>query len=608
MEYVRNRERAEEIIKNLQQEAVLQFDTETTGLDWKSNELLLFQIGTSEEQYVFDASLIGLNSINNLLSAKKLIIFNANFDLKFLYKHNIVPSDIYDPYLAEIVLKFGIDSEKSLKALLKRRLNVLVEKEIRESFLLHKGKTFSKAQLEYAANDVRYLKDLMEDQLKEGRRKDLIKAINLENSFVRVLSYIEFCGLKLNKEKWTKRAEKSLEKLQEAYKNIVEYIWSNDEFKIYRDNQYDMFSNENKIVLNLDSAKQMKQVFKTMGFDLNDSDVKSGESASERVLLKYKDNEFVSLFLTYKHLKKDVSTYGLSFLDSIDPHTGRIHTNYTQMVSSGRTVSSSPNLNNIPKDPETRECFEAEEGNSIINADYSDQEGRLFANFSGEPNLINFYKSGFADGHSYTAKLCFPNELENIPMEEVKDKRPDLRSKAKSARFAINYGGTGFTIAKNLNITEREGEEVYNAYMKAFPKMEEYFNKVKRYTELNGYILISPITKRKKFHPYFHTLNKYDYEYKEFLKLSLNLPIQGSAAEMSKIALIRIFDKIISNSHFGIVKIVGFVYDEILLECPNELAEYYAEIVKESMESSAKIFCPYVEIPVEPEIATYWKH
>jgi len=594
---ITTQEEAQKLLRDLNSTSSIQFDIETNGLNPYLNELLLFQIGTDSDQYLINPELLSL--FRELLENKELIIHNALFELQFLYVRNIFPSKVYDTMLADKVLYMGLDLKFSLQSVVKRHLKIEMDKTAQKSFVGFSGE-LTQYQLEYAAIDVMYLNKVKEVQDKKIAKKDLSKAVELENEFVKSLAYLSICGMKVDSQKWRDKVEEDTQKLKRVEAEILDLVSNTSEYSFMLNPQYNIFQTA-ELGINLDSNKDIIWVCKKLGMDVTNPDDPEKESVSETVLTQYKDNPFINLLLKYRELKKSVSTYGMDFLTQINPITGRIHSHYTQMVASGRTISKQPNLNNLPSDYRTRSCFIAEPGNVLINADYSDQEGRLFANYSKEKNLIDFYNGDFADGHSYVAKLCFKKELEGIPMEEVKAKRSDLRAMAKTARFAIYYGGNGHTIAKNLKIDVKVGEEIYEKYLKAFPDLAAYFDKVKNYTKVMRYILVSPITKRKVFT--FDSTPSYD-----FIKKSLNYPIQGSAAEMSKIALIRLFKLIKTNGHLGKVKIIGFIYDEIIVESPEDLAEYYKEKLKECMERAALLFCKYVPIPVEPEIATYWKH
>lgn len=269
------------------------------------------------------------------------------------------------------------------------------------------------------------------------------------------------------------------------------------------------------------------------------------------------------------------------------------------------------------------------------------QESVIFANFSQEPEIISFYEQGLADMHSFIASKIYP-ELEGLTLDEIKAKHKDKRQNAKAAGFAIQYGGVGQTIARNLGLEIEEGEAVYNGYFKAFPKVDEYFKKCKQNALNNGYVLINNVSNRKSFIDFYDDYKKlnseinkefwdkyrvekeanssafqtiYKPKVKEYFKLrgiierrSLNFPIQGTGAEATKLAGIKIFDYIVNKGHFNKVKLCNFVHDEIVLECPEELSEEYAKVVKESMEDAGNVFCKIVPLAAQPVITKFWEH
>ena len=289
--------------------------------------------------------------------------------------------------------------------------------------------------------------------------------------------------------------------------------------------------------------------------------------------------------------------------------------------------------------PETRSCFVAEEGNTLIISDYSGQEQIVLANYSMDANLLNFYDKGLGDMHSFIAGKMYP-ELEGLSLEDIKSKHKDKRQFAKAAGFAINYGGEGSTIATNLNVSKEEGDEIYKAYFNAFPGLRTYFDSVKQQGLNDGFIFISPVTNRKSYLPFYDKYQalskmmtkKYWTRYRELKELggpefltekafvkeyfyyrgiierkSLNYPIQGSSAEITKISCVYIYDYIVSNNLFDKVKFVNTIHDENVLECPLELADQLSKEVKESMDKAGLIFCKRIPLTADPEVSNYWK-
>lgn len=227
-------------------------------------------------------------------------------------------------------------------------------------------------------------------------------------------------------------------------------------------------------------------------------------------------------------------------------------------------------------------------------------------------------------------------ELGDLDLKDIKKYHKDKRQKAKSAGFAINYGGNGYTISENLGISVEEGDKIYNAYLDAFPGLKNYFDKQKREALKLGYIKISDVTNRKYFisnlelfrelekevnEPGFWTkyrsspspilkerVKKY-FKWKSAIeRLSLNYPIQGSSAEITKIAGILMFDWIIQKDLQGVVKIVNVVHDEYIVECPEHMAEEISSKVKYFMEKAGEYYCKIIPLVAEPEISKVWQH
>lgn len=627
-------------------------DTETTGFNPYINDLLCIQLGDGKNQYVIDLETISIQCFKELLELKELIFQNAKFDLRFLYRNNIWPNKIFDTFLAEMVLTTGIiNHRRALDALVKRYCtNVTLDKEIRG--LIHKEGLSSKVII-YAANDVKYLHEIKEKQEIKIKNNDLKMALKLDNWFVKALAYIEYCGIGFDSVKWNKKADEDLVKLS-SLKNELDK-WVEENKPAYVNNQYDMFSEGLSCNINWNSPKQVIPLFKELGVDTTILDKDTGDnkdSIDAKLLEKQRDvHPLISKYIEYSKAYKLTSTYGKDFLKYINPITGRVHTTYKQILSTGRMSSGEqnkktgvnyPNLQNIPSDKRHRECFISEKGNRMVVCDYSGQEDIIFANYCQDPKLLEFYKKKLGDGHSYVAKLCFP-ELKDIDLKDIKKDYSSLRQKAKSANFAIKFGGNGYTIANNLNISQEEGDTIYENYMSAFTGIKNYFSKVKKQAIENGYILINKVTGRKSYDTLYEEFQKlkditsadgfwddyrvqkqnntakYINELKPIVRKrfqientlknhSYNYPIQGSGADISKLATCYIFDWIVENNYLNKVKIVNIVHDEIMLECDLDIAEDVAQITREYMEKAGSIFCKIIPLEAIPEITTYWKH
>jgi DNA polymerase-1 len=625
----------------LKQEKVLGFDTETRGLNAYKDAIICSQFGNSKFQILFDHETIDIQLLKPLLEGDTLFVGqNIKFDLRFLYVNGIFPRHVYDTYLAEILLTNGLKySGRTLKDLAWDYLEVVLDKSVRGS-IIYKGLT--EETINYSLRDVEFILSIRELQLERLKELDLLEALFLENSFVKVLAYIEHSGIKLDTDKWMAKFERKKKELLLAKENLNLYLWDSG-LKKYFDSQLDLFSTERRCLLNWSSPTQVLKLFKSLG--INTTEYKKGEeleSVDAKILEKQKEDfPVIPPYLKYKELQKECGTYGDSWLGFIETSTGRIHTNFSQImdttrISSGDKSRGLPNLCNLPADAETRACFVSEPGNVLIDCDYSGQETVILANLSQDRGMIEFFKSGFGDQHCFVASKMF-DELNGLTVDEIKSKHKDKRQLAKSAGFAIAYGGNGTTIARGCNISEEQGQLVYNAYFKAFPDLPDYFKRGYKKAVENGYITFNDVTRHKFFIPNFEEFktidsetrdtdfwriyreNKNDVVLKEKVKSyfktkgeiqrkSQNYPIQGTGSAVSKYALIMLFNTIVREKLLNKIKIVNFIYDEILLEVPKDLSEKWAVTLENCMVKAGDPFCRIIPLKAEASINTYWKH
>jgi DNA polymerase-1 len=605
----------------------IQVDLETSGSSFKAASIHSMQLGDRDFQFIIDAYTIDLKLFKELIESVVVIGQNLSFDLPFLYNIGIVPKECWDTYLAEYVLTMGLrlpPGSRSLGAIVKKYLDVDMDKSA-QSTIADSGLS-SWEDVEYSGEDVRYLHDVARMQYKEAQRKKLIQAVRLENEFVKVVSYIEFSGVKVDVLKWMSNVREVEYKEYKAWMELTEFYAQAiglDEAPVFP-----------SLPVNWLSSKQVVEVMKHFGVNV----VEDGkETVDASVLMKELDKHpIVPLYLKYRELNKEVTTYGREWLSNV-LSDGKVHTKYKSMVDTGRTSCGDtkfgpfPNMQNLPADSRIRGCFiPSNKRNTFVVCDYSSQESVLLADMSQESNLLEFYLNGEADLHSYAASKIWASEIGSTPLDEVKSKFPEYRQRAKSANFAISYGGSGYTIANNLNIPPAQGEAVYDAYMKAFPGLAKFFEEQKRKVFEKGYILINEKTGRKRFgegikdvHSKYINIEwtryKKDKEYKEecqkvmkqkggIEREALNTPIQGTAADMSKLAGVKFFNWIVEKKMFGKILIPIFVHDEYVVECSKGNAEKVATKLKECMEDAGNFFLSTLKINAEPVITEQWEH
>lgn len=636
------------VLEDLSETTELQLDTETTGLFFRQHQLKCFQIGTGEKEFVIHPQYI--QNFKEILETKLLILHNAKFDLKFLYNVEIFPNKVFDTYIAECVLYCGDKfHRKALNAVVKKRLGIDLDKSVRKGIA---NKEMVGEVIQYAADDVKYLMQLKEHQLVEAKEKDLIKCINLENDFVLALAYIEFCGIKLDKQKWLVKMELDRQKLLEARKLMDNLIFSKDLTK-YINYQLSLFSTELGTRINWDSPKQVIELFTGLGIDCWET-VKGAQkqSASAKSIEKYQEQfPFIKDYLHYKELQKVVGTYGNSFLKQVDSISGRIYTQFSQIMDTGRTSCGGKNkdtkeefinLQNLPNNKETRACFISAEGNVIVDADYSSMEIVVLTNKSMEGGLLEFFDKGFTDFHSYNALKIYP-ELKGLTPNEVKANHNTLRQNAKVGGFTVSFGGVGKTVADNLKIPLEDGERFYKLYFEAFPGLKNYYKKCEDQAYKDGYILIDERNKRKCFvynykrykelqkeidksfwekyrlfkdtvpdSPGFLTMKDKVKEYFQIKgnisRMAYNYPIQGQAAGIAKIAGIKFFKWIKEQKLLNKVLIVSFIHDQYLVECPKELEMVVKTNLVKAMEDAGTLYHTRVPLKASAEVDICWSH
>lgn len=430
----------EEVISFLKRTEEIECDTETWGFDPHSVDILCIQFGNTNNQYLieWEDSLVSVLKPFFADEKKTFLFQNAKFDLQFLYKKGIIVANIYDTLIVETIITNGLQyGGRGLDSLVLKYAGDVMSKEIRD-MIVRIGLT--EAVIDYGLDDVKYLSLIKEKQMEEVKRLNLEKSVILDNHFVKVLAYTEFCGIGFDKELWLKKCEEEEAQWREKEKELNSLVINDDRLIKYK--QYgSLFDPVDTIVctINWGSPKQVQELFKQLGVEVAiEADGEVKDSVGKMVLQKNQDNPIVKAYSEYITLNKRITSFGKDYLKYINPSTNRIHTVYQQILKTGRMSSGNarqnkPNLQQVPSDDSHRGCFVAEPGNKLICADYTGQEAVIFANYCLDKNLLAFYDGNLGDMHSYVGKLCFPDELGDMDLKEIKKKRPDLRQKAKAA-------------------------------------------------------------------------------------------------------------------------------------------------------------------------------
>ena len=339
---------------------------------------------------------------------------------------------------------------------------------------------------------------------------------------------------------------------------------------------------------NVNSTKQVGEIlFDQLKLDEKAKKTKTGGySTSEEVLEKLRDKHpIIGKLLAYRQLKKLLSTYIDALPELIYPETGKIHTSFNQAVTAtGRLSSTNPNLQNIPvRDDlgrEIRKAFTAEnEQCTFFSADYSQIELRIMAHLSQDTHMIEAFRSG-ADIHAATAAKIY-----NLPVEEVTS---DMRRKAKTANFGIIYGISVFGLAERLSISRGESKELIDGYFRTYPQVRAYMDESIRVAKEKGYV--ETIFKRRRYLPDIHSHNAVVRGYAE--RNAINAPIQGSAADIIKVAMIRIHRRFAAEGLKS--QMILQVHDELNFNVYNEELERVKSIVLEEMEQAIQLQVPLI--------------
>ena len=649
----------------------IQFDTETDGKDAHINNLLLAQFGSTDKQsqVVVDCTSVDICIYKSILESKLLIGQNLKFDLQFCYTKGIHPLNVYDLMIVEQFIHLGFPPgliSYSLAAMSERYLGIHIDKTIRGQ-IRYRG--IDTEVIQYAANDVIHMADIMKKQVAILKERNAITGAKIECDFTPVIAYLEWCGIKLDITKWEDKMKQDQLNLKNAVKELNNYCINNPKLKkwVYINTQGDLFSGYNlEPQFNIDwQKKEAIKVFQALGFNTKAISKTTGEesdSVTEKLLAPQKgiDDEFLKLYFNYQGYYKVTTSFGQGHLNAINPKTGRIHTVYRAIGTiSGRMSSGSdqpnedlaklkklpakeckyPNMQQLPHDEITRACFVSEKGNLFCSCDYAAMEARIGADVYNEHKLLDEFLYGSGDTHAAYAKAVFAEELKDVETKDVKEKRPDLRSKVKSIEFAVQFGSDGTAVAPQLKIPVEEARQLVINLLNGMSGLKAFKEKWSKFVLDNGYMIIMPQTGHKAYwHDWEHWKDVQSSYTKEFWdnykmyhkgtgddvckevkqhfqakskwcdRMSLNLPTQGGGAIVLKEAATALYKWIIDNGYWGKILFVNFTHDEINSEFPEELKNTYPNVVAKFMQDAAAKYYHKLPIPASAEVEKFWRH
>ena len=556
-------------------------DTETSSLNIQEAELAGIALSFKENEGYYIPTLENTETILNKIKLflenpeVKIIGHNLKYDIQILRKFGInISKNVFDTMLAHYLI--NPESSHKLDVLSENYLNhkcIPIEELIGKPGVNQKKMTDLEPQevYYYACEDADIsftLKNILEKELKKLKLSNLFYDVELP--LMHVLSDIENNGVKID-----------VPFLSEMAKKLSSYI-TETENKIFG------IAGES---FNIASPKQLGVIlFDKLKIEENPKKTKSGQySTGEEILLKLsKKNKIVDLILEFREYKKLLSTYISALPEMVSPSDGLIHTDYAQAVTAtGRLSSNKPNLQNIPirtaLGRETRSAFiSRNDGDFILAADYSQIELRIIAAFSGDPEMISAFQNE-KDIHSITASKVF-----NVPLNDVSS---DMRRRAKEVNFGIIYGISPFGLSQNLDIPRSEAKEIIDSYFTEFKLVKEYMdNSIKKAKDKK---YVETILGRRR---YLRDIDSRNFTLRGFAERNaINSPIQGSAADIIKLAMIKIDREIEKKSLKS--KLILQVHDELVFDVHLPELNIVKEIVSYNMENAIQI-----DVPLKVEI------
>lgn len=570
----------EKAIEALKDEIVLSVDTETSGLDPYEAKLLLVQIASPKMCYIIDAVRVPLGKLKPLLENEKSLklLQNAKFDYKMIKQHTgIELTNLYDTMLAERLLTAGLQMEVNLAAITKRYLGEVMDKSVRKTFYGQSSLNLTPEQLNYAAKDVMALFPIYALQLEKLKNEKLMTVADLEFKCVLAVGDLELNGCKLDTVKWRKILEGVAEKRDAVRTELMELLPSGGA------RQSSMFGGD-EYLINLNSGPQIISEFGRLGITLEDT--------SEATLSKH-NHPAAKKLLEYRGHEKTLGSFGEGLLSLISKKTGRIHPDFIQYgADTGRFSCSNPNVQQIPATSDFRACFICEPGYKLVTCDYSQAELRILAELSLDEGFVNAFTNG-GDLHILAASQMF-----GIKPEEVTKTQ---RSQAKAINFGLAYGMGPQGLALRIDKTVEEARELINAYFKAFSGVARWLEKAGRDSVKLGYSP-TPLGRKRFYHKPDPSDPDYRKKVSEIERRGKNAPIQGANADMTKMALVFLRDKLKDYD----ARVVNTVHDEIVVEVREDQAEEVRDVVEHEMIRAAKEVLREVPMVADAKVGDYW--
>ena len=571
-------EKEDQLLQNILTQPILSLDTETTGTDPIRAELVGMSFAYAENQAFYVPVPADRTEAQRIVDKFKPVFENPQtlkvgqnikYDMLVLANYGVeIQGPMFDTMIAHYVLQPELHHGMDYLAEIYLHYETIKIEEL----IGPKGKNQKNMRDLDPANIYRYacedadvtlkLKNVLEKELKQNDAEALFR--DIEMPLVPVLAYMERNGVRIDTEALKETSRHFTARMNQIEEEVHRLAG---------------------VEFNIASPKQVGEVlFDRLKIVDKPKKTKTGQYVtSEEVLESLKGkHEIVEKILEHRGLKKLLGTYIDALPQLINPETGHIHTSFNQTVTAtGRLSSSNPNLQNIPvrneDGKEIRKAFIPDEGCEFFSADYSQIELRIMAHLSGDPHMIEAFRAN-QDIHAATAAKIYKEKLEDVTREQ--------RSKAKTANFGIIYGISVFGLAERLGIDRKEAKELIDGYFENYPHVKEYMDSSIQAARQKGYI--ETVFRRRRYLPDINSRNAVVRGYAE--RNAINAPIQGSAADIIKVAMIRIYRRFREEGIHS--KMILQVHDELNFSVVPEEKEKVQQIVIAEMESAYKMKVP----------------
>lgn len=571
-------EKEDQLLQNILTQPILSLDTETTGTDPIRAELVGMSFAYAENQAFYVPVPADRTEAQRIVDKFKPVFENPQtlkvgqnikYDMLVLANYGVeIQGPMFDTMIAHYVLQPELHHGMDYLAEIYLHYETIKIEEL----IGPKGKNQKNMRdldpiniYRYACEDADVtlkLKNVLEKELKQNDAEALFR--DIEMPLVPVLAYMERNGVRIDTEALKETSRHFTARMNQIEEEVHRLAG---------------------VEFNIASPKQVGEVlFDRLKIVDKPKKTKTGQYVtSEEVLESLKGkHEIVAKILEHRGLKKLLGTYIDALPQLINPETGHIHTSFNQTVTAtGRLSSSNPNLQNIPvrneDGKEIRKAFIPDEGCEFFSADYSQIELRIMAHLSGDPHMIEAFRAN-QDIHAATAAKIYKEKLEDVTREQ--------RSKAKTANFGIIYGISVFGLAERLGIDRKEAKELIDGYFENYPHVKEYMDSSIQAARQKGYI--ETVFRRRRYLPDINSRNAVVRGYAE--RNAINAPIQGSAADIIKVAMIRIYRRFREENLRS--KMILQVHDELNFSVVPEEKEKVQQIVIAEMENAYKMKVP----------------